>query len=241
MTFGTGMNSSVVNSPFFEAGRRWQEEGDWSRAESCYRQAVAADPDAVEAWRRLGDVCLALGKPGDAVASYRAALDRQPDLVDAQTGLGVVLAQQGDPAAAEACLREVVRLLPDSAQAHSKPRPATCKRSDCGPTSPPPITWTSSCAGRGSWRRQGRDRTRMMEKNRVQHGDLWMNGVSCGARDATVGAGGDCSLPTEESAGRKVKNNFRRPFRVPLPLQPGLSLQMARLTNFSPSRIWSRR
>lgn len=113
------MNSPTLSSSFFEAGRRWQEEGDLPRAESCYRQALEADPDAVEAWRCLGDVCLALGKPSDAAASYRAALDRQPDLLDAHTGLGVVLAQQGNSAEAEACLREVVRLLPDSAQAHS--------------------------------------------------------------------------------------------------------------------------
>jgi Tfp pilus assembly protein PilF len=106
-------------SQWLEAGRQYQQAGDFQRAEQAFRQALEADPAQAEAWHRLGQVCQRLGKAADALASYREALRLEPDRAATHNSLGILMVQRRDLAAAVASFRRAVEIRPDFAKAHN--------------------------------------------------------------------------------------------------------------------------
>jgi predicted O-linked N-acetylglucosamine transferase (SPINDLY family) len=98
---------------------RFHRFGALAPAERLYREALQGEPDNAEVWCRLGDVCQALGRHGEAVGSYHQALALRPDYVRAHNNLGVALMEQGRLDAAAASYREALRLQPDHAEAHN--------------------------------------------------------------------------------------------------------------------------
>jgi tetratricopeptide (TPR) repeat protein len=87
-------------NPALDAARRHYREGDLPRAEAAFREAVRLRPDDAEAWRLLGAVCRALGRPADAAAAFREAVRLRPD--DAEALAGLTLSEQDRTRAAAA-------------------------------------------------------------------------------------------------------------------------------------------
>jgi tetratricopeptide (TPR) repeat protein len=83
-------------------GECWLRQDRPAEAEACYRQAVAIDPGAVQAWFWLGQI-QAHDRPRDAADSLRRAIGLKPDYTQAHLALGQCLQKLGDrPGAAEA-------------------------------------------------------------------------------------------------------------------------------------------
>ena len=63
--------------------------GEFSAAETAYRQVLDADANDIEALAYLGGVLTDLGRIKDAVAVYERALRLAPDFAPFHTALGV--------------------------------------------------------------------------------------------------------------------------------------------------------
>lgn len=88
-------------------------------AEAGFRQAVALNPDLVEAHVHLGNVLREQGRLEAADSSYRRAIALQADEVGAHLGLGNVLTDRGDLQGAIECYRRAQALDPNIAEAHN--------------------------------------------------------------------------------------------------------------------------
>ncbi|HRX87627.1 MAG TPA: tetratricopeptide repeat protein, partial [Phycisphaerae bacterium] len=109
--------------PGFERGyviraRIALDRGDPAAAEEDIDKALTLDPDDADALSLLGDVRMAGGAVGDAVAEYRAALGRDGDSTKAQVGLGIALAAQDALDEAIEHFREALVIDPGMAEAH---------------------------------------------------------------------------------------------------------------------------
>ena len=97
----------------FDAALDAHDRGMLEKAESLYRQAVAADGRMAVAHNNLGMVLIDLGRYDEAVASLRRAIELQPDYAEAYNNLGFVSRKLGrDPEAADAYER-FLQLAPD--------------------------------------------------------------------------------------------------------------------------------
>jgi len=106
-------------SQWLEAGRQYQEAGDFQRAEQAFRQALDADSAQAEAWHRLGQVCQRLDKAADALDAYREALRLEPGRAATHNSLGILMVQRRDLSAAVASFRRAVEIRPDFVKAHN--------------------------------------------------------------------------------------------------------------------------
>ena len=88
-------------------------------AEAGLRQAVALNPDLVEAHSNLGNVLREQAKLDAAEISYRHAISLKADEVGAHIGLGNVLNDRGDLEGAIDCYRHALALNPHIAEAHN--------------------------------------------------------------------------------------------------------------------------
>ncbi|HTP63146.1 MAG TPA: tetratricopeptide repeat protein [Burkholderiales bacterium] len=86
--------------------------GQPARAERSFRDALALQPDYVEAINDLANALRQQGRMVEAVNCYRDALRLQPGLGVVHQNLGTALAEQKQWPGAEASLREAVRLEP---------------------------------------------------------------------------------------------------------------------------------
>jgi len=68
---------------------------DLEGALGWYRRAAGANPEAPEAWTKLGDGELATGRNAEAEAAYRHALALRPTWADARAGLAEALLERG--------------------------------------------------------------------------------------------------------------------------------------------------
>lgn len=93
---------------------RINPERELEDAEKFLRQAVALDPQFLEARLRLGRVLLRNGDLDGALRELRAALAHSDDQIRylAWTFLGMVDVERGDLEAAERCYMEALRLFP---------------------------------------------------------------------------------------------------------------------------------
>ena len=96
-----------------------QAAGRLREAEAGFRQAIALDPDLVEAHIHLGNVLREQGKLDAAEISYRRAIALQADEVFAHIGLGNVLNDRGDLQGAIDCYRLALALNNNIAEAHN--------------------------------------------------------------------------------------------------------------------------
>jgi tetratricopeptide (TPR) repeat protein/2-polyprenyl-3-methyl-5-hydroxy-6-metoxy-1,4-benzoquinol methylase len=93
--------------------------GRLSEAEAGFRQAIALNPDLVEAHTHLGNVLREQGELDAAETSYRHAIALQADEVVAHTGLGNVLNDRGDLQGAVDCYRRALALNHNIPEAHN--------------------------------------------------------------------------------------------------------------------------
>src|SRR6516164_5953875 len=100
-------------------GNVLKEQGKLDEAVAQYRQALAVNPNYVEAYNNLGNALKQQGKLDEAVAQYQRALALRPNLADAHNNLGTALAEQGKLDQAVAEYRHALTLRPDYAEAHN--------------------------------------------------------------------------------------------------------------------------
>lgn len=88
-------------------GDVYLEQGDYSRAQEAYREAVQRS-NAVAYELKLGKAYLADGKLEEAQRAFENVLDRDPGSIEALTGLGDVYYAQGDTEKALESYREAL-------------------------------------------------------------------------------------------------------------------------------------
>jgi tetratricopeptide (TPR) repeat protein len=95
------------------------DSGQYAAAAARYRQALACQPDYVEALFNLGKVLQQQGHADQAIASYRKALAVRPDYAEAHNDLAVALMAMGQLDAAIASFQQALRCQPGYAEAHN--------------------------------------------------------------------------------------------------------------------------
>lgn len=72
---------------FIKLGRELTRMGKLTKAEACYRKAIALQPDFAKAYNGLGLVHLLEGKLSEAESDFRRALAIKPDYANAHTNI----------------------------------------------------------------------------------------------------------------------------------------------------------
>ncbi|MBN3909474.1 MAG: tetratricopeptide repeat protein [Nostoc sp. NMS1] len=101
----------------FGLGR--QQAGDLKIAELYYRQAIALQPDLVQAHNNLGEVLQQQRRLNDALKSYRKAIKIKPDYPYAYHNLGHILQQTGNREEAVEAYKKALAIKPDLAITHN--------------------------------------------------------------------------------------------------------------------------
>jgi rhomboid protease GluP len=104
-------------SAFIMRGQRALEAGDFTAAESLFRQAVARDPDSGENLFYLGVTLSEQGQMTEAIRTYQDALQLEPKIAEAHWNLALAYAAQNRPADAIAEFEAFIALRPDSPDA----------------------------------------------------------------------------------------------------------------------------
>jgi tetratricopeptide (TPR) repeat protein len=102
---------------WFAEGERL-EPTDPAAAEAAYREALALDPDAANAYLNLGALLCEAGRCEDALLLYDAAIARCPDEALLHFNRAIALEDMGQDEAAVASYEAAIRLMPDFADAH---------------------------------------------------------------------------------------------------------------------------
>jgi tetratricopeptide (TPR) repeat protein len=93
------------------------DDGD-TRAETCYREALALDPGLAAARTNLGGLAYRAGDAGAAREAFEAALALDPDQPEARFNLANLVLETGDLELAVAEFRRVLQADPEFADAH---------------------------------------------------------------------------------------------------------------------------
>lgn len=96
------------------SGTRLVKGGQLEQGLQALEQALAIDPESVEARANLAFALSRLGRLEEAEREYREVLRRDPDLIQSLTGLGQVLVRQGRAEEGEAQLRAALAVEPSS-------------------------------------------------------------------------------------------------------------------------------
>jgi predicted O-linked N-acetylglucosamine transferase (SPINDLY family) len=116
------MNPSPVSltpQQAYELGVRRLQAGNLTEAESLFRQALAQQPDHVDARFFLANLALRSGRFDEAITEYHHVLRLRPGDPETCNNLGNALVRQGHPGEAIEVLREAIRSRPDYAGAWS--------------------------------------------------------------------------------------------------------------------------
>ncbi len=103
----------------FELALAAHREGRLEHAAQGYREALAAEPDNVEALRLLGAALLELGHVEEAREAIERALALRPDEARYHNDLGVVLHRLGRYEAARTAFESALARMPDYADAYA--------------------------------------------------------------------------------------------------------------------------
>lgn len=101
---------------FFAQGVTHHQAGRFDEAITCYRQALALQPNLVAAYNNLADALCARGKLEEAEACYRQALALQAGRAELHNNLGAVLFEQGKLDDAVNCYHKALALEPGHAE-----------------------------------------------------------------------------------------------------------------------------
>ena len=116
---GEVKDPSVLPRTHFAAGQLFEQQGELRRAIVQYQKAIAAGPDHVGAYNRLGVLFGRMGRHADAEQALRKAVELRPDWAFLRNNLAFEYMLQERWADAEAELRNAVRLQPQFARAHN--------------------------------------------------------------------------------------------------------------------------
>ena len=95
------------------AGVSYQEEDNNVDAIAYYQQAIAMQPNYIEAHYNLGNALYADGNLSDAITVYQNALAYRPDFAEVYNNLGGALTGLGRLAEAIGCYRQAISLKAD--------------------------------------------------------------------------------------------------------------------------------
>jgi tetratricopeptide (TPR) repeat protein len=94
--------------------RAAEGRGDLTAAAALWREALALDPDHVEAHIRLGEILAGAGEGGEALDHFRRAVAADPGSAPAYCALGRALALTGDTTGAIESFRQAAAAEPES-------------------------------------------------------------------------------------------------------------------------------
>jgi Flp pilus assembly protein TadD len=102
----------------FDKGVRAEADGNHQEAAEAFRQAVAIDPEYVDALNELGAAEAALGELADAAQQFQKAVDLAPEHPLALPNLSIVLAKLRRFHDAAIVARRALKIVPDSGRIH---------------------------------------------------------------------------------------------------------------------------
>jgi predicted O-linked N-acetylglucosamine transferase (SPINDLY family) len=114
----TGTRESADAARLLDEGQRFEDAGNIDLALDCYRDAVAAAPDAPRTHMNVALALQKLGRTEEALTAAQQAIQCDPSLAPARFNLSRILVGQGDLALAEVELNECLRLVPNFLDAH---------------------------------------------------------------------------------------------------------------------------
>jgi protein O-GlcNAc transferase len=94
-------------------GNALLDQGDWEQAALCYRQALAAAPNDIDACINLGFTLRELKRLPEAQQALNQALMLDPQAADAHYMLGTIARMLGDPARAVERFEQTLAIQPD--------------------------------------------------------------------------------------------------------------------------------
>ncbi|MGL5881504.1 MAG: tetratricopeptide repeat protein [Xenococcaceae cyanobacterium] len=99
-------------------GEKLRSYGKPGKAADCYRQAIALNPDAIEAYFQLGKLLTLEGYLDKAINIYRRAIQNHPDRVEFYYLLAEANLSQANCQEAVFCYRKAIELDPNADRAY---------------------------------------------------------------------------------------------------------------------------
>jgi protein O-GlcNAc transferase len=96
-----------------------QLKGNWATAHDYLNRSLLCNGANALTWHHLGDVHLAVGELGEAIANYEQAVRLCPDFGEAHHNLGIAWQRLGEWARSANCLQEAIRLMACPARAYN--------------------------------------------------------------------------------------------------------------------------
>jgi len=110
-------DSRVTGSAYRNLGIALRRSGDDENACAAFRQALAIDPDDIDARYNLGNTQLATGNHHAAITSFQIVREARPDWAQPLNNEGAAWMALGKPLEAESCFDEATRRDPTFAHA----------------------------------------------------------------------------------------------------------------------------
>ncbi|VXD23376.1 Tetratricopeptide TPR_2 repeat protein [Planktothrix serta PCC 8927] len=99
----------------FEKGNAAQAAGNYSQAETIFRQVIRINPQDANAYNGMGNALRKQGKLEEAITYYQKAIQLDPKYPNAYNGMGLALKDQGKLEAAITNYQKAIQLDPKSA------------------------------------------------------------------------------------------------------------------------------
>ncbi|BBC22903.1 tetratricopeptide repeat domain protein [Pseudanabaena sp. ABRG5-3] len=110
--------NSFPDPDFYQQGLAKAKSGDRYGAIQAFSNAIAANPESVEAYYQRGLILFDLGDHQGAIADYNQALSLKPDAVDVYIARSITQLAKADLTAAQADIAKALEINPKSPTAH---------------------------------------------------------------------------------------------------------------------------
>jgi len=110
-------DARITGSAYRNLGIALRRSGDDEQALAAFRQALAIDPDDIDARYNLGNAQMALGNHDAAITTFQWVRTARPDWAQPPNNEGAAWMALGRPAKAESCFAESTRIDPTFAHA----------------------------------------------------------------------------------------------------------------------------
>jgi tetratricopeptide (TPR) repeat protein len=112
-----GLGQSVEE--LFRQGNAAQAAGNYSQAETIFRQVIRINPQDTNAYNNLGLALRRQGKLEEAITNYQKAIQLDPKDASAYNNLGIALSDQGKLEEAITNYQKAIQLNPKDASAYN--------------------------------------------------------------------------------------------------------------------------
>jgi tetratricopeptide (TPR) repeat protein len=102
----------------YQKGEDAASKGNYEQARTLFQQAVALDPEYVDAYNELGATEARLNRLPEAAAEFQKAIDVDPDHRQALPNLSIVLAKMRRYHEAGEVARRALKVVPESGKIH---------------------------------------------------------------------------------------------------------------------------